>query len=52
VSVSLPEAAAKSVCASGKHIAKADLTARGELEDVVVTSCKTQAGIGVAPERQ
>jgi hypothetical protein len=54
VSVTLPEAAAKSVCASGKHIAKANLSARGErveLEDVVVTSCTTQAGVSVVSMR-
>jgi type VI protein secretion system component Hcp len=54
VSITLPEAAAKSVCASGKHIAKANLNARGErveLEDVIVTSCTTQAGVSVVSMR-
>jgi type VI protein secretion system component Hcp len=48
VTVAVPEAAAKSFCASGKHIAKATLTARGErvdLDDAVVKACTTQAGV-------
>lgn len=48
VTVAVPEAAAKSFCASGKHIAKATLTARGErvdLDNAVVTACTTQAGV-------
>lgn len=54
VSVSLPEVAAAKMCASGKHIAKANLVARGErveLEDVTVTSCTTQAGISTVAMR-
>lgn len=54
VSITLPEAPAAKMCASGKHIAKADLTARGErveLEDVTVTSCTTQAGISTLAMR-
>lgn len=48
VTVTLPEAAAKSMCANGTHFPKASLTARGErveLENVVVTSCTTKAGV-------
>jgi hypothetical protein len=54
VSVSLPEAAARNMCAAGKHIAKATLTQRGErveLENVVVTACTTQAGTSVVTMR-
>jgi len=54
VSVKLPEAAARSMCAQGKHIAKANLVARSErveLENVVVTSCTTQAGISTVSLR-
>ena len=54
VSVNLPEAAAKSLCATGKHLASVKLTARGErieLEDVVVTSCTTQAGLSTVAMR-
>ncbi len=54
VSVNLPESAAARMCAAGKHIAKANLIARGErveLEDVVVTSCTTQAGISTVAMR-
>jgi hypothetical protein len=54
VSFTLPEAAAKSMCATGKHIAKATLTGRGqraELTDVVVTSCTTQGGTSVVAMR-
>ncbi len=54
LTVTLPESAAKSMCATGKHIAKATLSGRGqraELTDVVVTSCSTQAGVSTVSMR-
>lgn len=54
VTVVLPEADAKSACATGKHIKSATLTARGErveLEDVTVTSCTTSAGVSTLAMR-
>jgi hypothetical protein len=42
------------MCATGKHIAKANLVARGErvqLENVVVTACTTQAGVSTVAMR-
>jgi hypothetical protein len=53
VTVVMPEAAARSLCVRGKHIAKASLEGRErvELANVVVVDCTTQAGTSTVQMR-
>lgn len=54
VTVTMPEASAKSACATGTHIKTVKLTARGQtvqLDDVVVTSCTSSAGVSTLAMR-